>query len=150
MQDITVIVPNCSKISPSNYRITLQTPNGNCVTLSPKNDNLDATIEAETAPALPEVQPLLTEVVQRLLNADQKYNAIKAVKDATGCGFKSAKLFVDGFLPYESQPTITERVKELLHAGRYYDAFYLFRDYAGCDSDSAHAFVKAIVTTKPE
>lgn len=149
MQDITVIVPNCSKISPSNYQITLQTPNGNCVTLSPKNDNLDATIETETAPVLSEVKPLLAEVVQKLLDDGLKYSAIKAVKDATGCGLKPAKLFVDGILPYEPQKTITERVKDLLLADKYYDAIELFRSCTGCDNLSAKAFINTIVTVKP-
>lgn len=149
MQDITVIIPNGSKMFSSSYQVLLRTPLGNDVALTPSNDIVEATIENDEIPALPEVQPLLTEVVQQLLADGQKFNAIKAVKDATGCGLKPAKLFVDGFLPYESQPTITERVKELLSAGRYNDAFYLFRDFAGCDSDSTYAFINAIQDTKP-
>jgi len=152
MQDITVIVPNGTKFLSSSYQVLVKTPIGNYVALTPENDIAEAIIENDEIPApapAPEVKPLLVDVVQQLLDAGQKISAMREVKLATGCGLKSAKLFVDGMLPYVPERTITERVKELLNAGRYNDAFYLFRDCVGCDSDSAYAFIGAIQDTKP-
>ena len=147
IDNLIVTVPNTHavKFNKQFCNLVSTAPNADWVRIESKNSDFEI-IQDEPQP---EVKPLLTEVVQQLLADGQKYNAIKAVKDATGCGLKPAKLFVDGFFPVEPQPTITERVKELLNAGRYNDAFYLFRDYAGCDSDSAYAFINAIQNTNP-
>lgn len=142
LKDIAVILPAGAKVTSAYRRLSIDTQNGDTVDLYPSFDGLD--VIDEIPAALPEIKPLLAAVVQKLLDDDQKFNAIKAVKDATGCGLKSAKLFVDGFFPTILQPTITERVKELLNEGRYDDAFYLFRDYVRCDSESAYAFINSL------
>lgn len=148
MQDITVIVPNGSKVSPSNYQITFFTPNGNYVTLTPKNDNPEATIETdEVLPTLKETDvenetPLtLTQRVEIELDEGRKINAIKEVRKELGCSLAIAKNFVESLLPKE---TLAETVRDLISANRFDDAMRMVIAETGCTLTPARAFCEAI------
>lgn len=147
IDNLIVNVPNTHavKFNKQFCNLVSTAPNNDWVRIESKNSDFEI-IQDEPQP---EVKERLVDVVQQLLNADQKFNAIKAVKDATGCGLKPAKLFVDGMLPYKPELTITERVKDLLHAGKNFEAIDLFRAFAGCDTVSAKAFVNSIAQQKP-